>query len=355
MSSTILGLIEKIYANHANDTIDNKRKLCLEFSKELLDLDGADFLKMVTSLISNEEKSNKFISALALALILSKGDKYDKRLLLVDRLLTGNRLVIESVLPPILVILVWIYSTRALCTVPSIPKCHFCSDDLNNLTLRPEYDGIEHILLRICSRHIDLLKSDSFNLCLHEDDLSSSAILGTNKLKLFKQNKEVEKKHKFINFIEKFDRDRYFNFPTSHKDQTTLVQICIFIIYRLNFNNNLTYIWIVLGLCTSFSNQELIPIDLTSINFETREISGSESKIRINLEDDTLILLCKIVGRCLFSLSSTSHDTDTKKVIYEKIRSTLTKVQKRSICDVMPYSSSFISSYIVLIERILNF
>ncbi|OII74468.1 uncharacterized protein cubi_00021 [Cryptosporidium ubiquitum] len=354
MSTTILGLIDNIYANRANETMDDKRRMCLEFSKELLNLDGTDFLKMVTNLVSNEEKSNKFFSTLAQALILSKGDKCDKRLLLIDRLLTGSRNIMESVLSPILAILLWIYLTRALCTVSSIPKCHLSSDDLDNSILRPEYDGIEQILLRICSRNVDLLNSDSFNLYLHEDDLSSSAILGANKLKLFKQNRELEKKHKFVNFVENFDRDNHFNSPIGHKDQTILVQICILIIYKLNFNNTLTYIWIILGLCSSLSNQELIPIDLTSINFEKREISGNESKIRINLEDDTLIILCKLIGRCLFSLSSTNHNANIKKIIYEKIRSTLTKVQKRSICEVMPYSSSFISSYIVLIERILN-
>ncbi|KAH8582134.1 uncharacterized protein ELE39_003293 [Cryptosporidium sp. chipmunk genotype I] len=353
MSTTISGLIESIYADRSNGTIDNKRKMCLEFSKELLDLDGTDFLKIVNTLISDEEKSNKFIYTLAQALILCKGDKCDKRLLLIDRLLAGNRRVIENVLSPIIAILVWIYLTRVFCTLTSIPKCHFDTNDLDNEALRPEYDGIEHILLRICSRNIDILKSDSYNLCLSEEDLNSSVILGTNKIKLFKQSR-TEKKHRFIDFIEKFDGDSYFNFPTSYKDQTTLVQICISIIYKLNFNHTITFIWIILGLCSSLSSQELIPIDLASINFEAREISEKQSRIRISLEDDTIITICKIVGKCLFSLSSTIYNNSMKKFIYKKIRITLNKVQKRSICEVMPYSSSFISSYIVLIERILN-
>ncbi|EAK88525.1 hypothetical protein [Cryptosporidium parvum Iowa II] len=353
MSTAILGLIEGVYANRSNGTIDNKRKMCLEFSKELLDLDGTDFLKIITSLISDEEKSNKFIFTLAQALILCKGDKCDKRLLLIDRLLTGNRRVIEDVLSPIIAILTWIYLTRAFCTLSSIPKCHFDTNDSDHKALRPDYDGIEHILLRICSRNIDLLRSSSCNLCLHEDDLNSSVILGTNKLKLFKQTK-AERKHRFVDFIEKFDGDSYSNFPTSHKDQTTLVQICISLIHQLNFNGTITFIWIMLGLCSSLSNQELIPIDLFSINFETRDISPNNSKIRINIEDDTLITICKVVGKCLFSLSSTKFNSNIKKLIYKKIRITLNKVQKRSICEVMPNSSSFISSYIVLIEKILN-
>lgn len=353
MSASILELIESIYSKRTNEAINNKRTLSLEISKQLLDLDGTDFLKTVTSLISDEDKSNKFIFTLAQALILCKGDQCDKRLLLIDRLLAGNRNIVDNILSPILSILLWIYLTRAFCKASSIPKCHFNSGCLDDTASRPEYDGVEQILLRICNKHIDLLNSESYSLCMHEDDLNSSAILGTNKLKLYKQCKIVEK-NKFIKFLENFDENGHSKFPTSYRDQINLVQICILIIHRSNSNNALIHIWILLGLCESLSNQELIPIDLSSIDLETRCISGNESKIRINLEDYILIVLCKTVGRCLFALNSKKQRVIAKKVIYKKIRNTLIKLQKRSICEILPYPSSFISSYLVLIEKMIN-
>ncbi|KAJ1613197.1 putative secreted protein [Cryptosporidium canis] len=354
MSASILELIEVIYSKRVSETIENKRKLSLELSKKLLDIDGPEFSKEVASLISDEEKSNKFIFTLAQTLILCKGERCDKELLLIDRLLSGDEQIVASLLSPVLTILVWVYLTRAFCAVSSIPKCHFNLDNPDDTALRPEYDGIEHALIKICNIHADYLSSDSYSLCLNEEDFNSSAILGTSKLKLYKKNKAVERKNKWIQFLENMDEDSHSNSPINYKDQVNLLQTCILIIHRSNSNVALAHIWILLGLCDSLSNQEIIPISLMSIDIETKYVSSNEPKIRINLEGDILLVLCKIIGRCLFAANHKKQKDGIKKAIYEKVRSTFSKLQKRSICEVMPYCSSFISSYLVLIERIIS-
>ncbi|KAF7457434.1 putative secreted protein [Cryptosporidium felis] len=350
MDSQILEFVDYIYRHCYENSIRIKHEECTEFSKKMLELSKEDFSNLINTIVSDKDKSEKFFVTIAFSIILCKGDKYDRNLLLVDRLFKSDRFIVKTNLSPVIAALAWTYLTRVFCAVTNIPECHYGKDIQTSKLARPDFEGIENTLVKICSSYTDILRENLQFLSFQEEEIGSSPVLSANKYKISKYKTNIIRKHEVHESIVKLGGDSRLS--KNHRDQVNLLQMSIFILLNINIDS-LVGIWLILGFCCSISNQELIPINMDSISFRQEPLYKTGCNGRINLDEDTLIVICKLIGRCLLLFNARNHEIYVKRIILKKIRDTLCIIQRRSICEIMPCSSSFISSYIVFVEKIL--
>ncbi|KAH8740501.1 hypothetical protein FG386_002225 [Cryptosporidium ryanae] len=351
MNQRISELIEDIYNTRHEESSSGTSRSCSELFSILSSMSGIELSNFICFWISNQFKSNKFILVLGIGLIHCEGREDDQGLVWIDKILANDQKT-SVIIPSVLALLAWVYVTRAFCNTENIPTCHYKYRGEKEASKRPYFEGIERIIAKICCKYLKKLKRKSHFLCLHDDDANSSILQGISKIKLRKIKRE-DVENIELEFGHIFENISSGKTPMAPKDQINLIRTCIFVILFLETQNSISSIWIILGLCESLSGKGLKPIDKFSICFDiTKE--GSVSNKRINLGDEVLIGICKLTGRCLQILDANSADAKVKRILYEKIKYVLTTSLKRSVCDVLPYSSSYISSYTVLASKIIN-
>lgn len=354
MSLRVSELIEKIYASRHDENNANIKQNCSDISKIFSALDNLELSTLFANWISNSVKSNKFLVSIGILLIHCEGKKGDQNLIWIEKLLSIEEHKNDVVLPTIMILLVWIYTTRAFSNVSYIPSCHYKYEEDKKAGKLPHFDGIEHTLLSICSKYFKKLRSKSYYLSLYEEDANSSILQSTSKIKLQKIfGNDRNSKSRFEQLIHEYNKN-FDKFPLKAKDQVDLIQTSISIILYLDTHNSISNIWIILGFCESFSGQELKSISVDSICPDCNGLTNNTFKTRINFDEETLIRLCKLIGRCFYILDANESDLNVKTKIYERIKKVFKIILRRSVCEVMPYSSAFISSYVFLINRLLR-
>ncbi|KAH7648155.1 hypothetical protein FG379_000079 [Cryptosporidium bovis] len=350
MNQRISELIENIYNARHEESSSGTLRSCSELFSVFSSMSGIELSNFICFWLSNQFKSNKFILVLGIGLIHCEGREDDQGLVWIEKLLANDQKT-SVLIPSVLTLLAWVYVTRAFCNTENIPTCHYRYRGDKEASKRPCFEGIEKILAKICCKYLTKLKRKSHFLCLHEDDVNSSILQGISKIKLRKVRRENVENIE-IEFGHIFENISSGKSPMAPKDQVSLIRTCISVILFLETQNSISSVWIILGFCESLSGKGLRPVDKFSICFDSTK-EGLTSNKRINLGDEVLIGICKLTGRCLQILDANSADIKVKRILYGKIKDVLTTSLRRSVCDVLPYSSSYISSYMALANRIL--